>query len=98
MVNNSVLRLVVAAIETGGRINRAAVSLLDKAADAKARSAPRPLQRAAARAWKRRWLTMVSVAAQDALAATLVDEGLGQLDWKDGPEPLAVEVWMDGGG
>ena len=82
LVGSPVLRLLVATTETGGRCNGAVVKLLDQAAAAKARSAPVPLQGAAARSWRSRWTTMLAIAAQDALTATLVDEGLGQLDGK----------------
>ena len=42
-----------------------------------------------------RWVTMVSIVTQDALAATLVDEGVGILDAGDAHEPLSVDVWLD---
>ena len=95
LVGSSVLRLLVAAMETGGRVCAEAIRLLDQAAHAKARSAPVPLQKSAARSWRARWVTMLSVAGQDALAATLVSDGVGELDGKDGPDPLPVEVWLD---
>eukprot|EP00959_Pyramimonas_sp_CCMP1952_P164978 3448543-Pyramimonas_sp.AAC.1 len=62
---------MVAATVTGGRCNRDVLEMLDQAALAKARSAPVALQPAAARSWKTRWTTMLAVAAQVALAATL---------------------------
>ena len=83
------------ATETGGRLNREATELIEQAAVAKARSSPVPLQNSTARAWQQRWTTMLAVAAQDALAATLVDEGRDHLDSKDGLEPLATDVWLD---
>ena len=89
------LRLVVAAVETGGRVNSEATRLLDQAAHAKARSMPVPLQKTAARCLRSRWLRMLTVAAQSALAATLVSEGIGQLDGKDGPQPFPVDIWLD---
>lgn len=55
------------------------------------------LRRAAARAWRNRWLTLLAVCAQDALAATLVDEGSSLLDAADSVPPLAVDVWLDDG-
>ena len=39
---------------------------------------------------------MLSVAVQDALAATLVDEGVALLDAAGAAPPLSVEVWLDG--
>ena len=38
---------------------------------------------------------MLAVTAQDALAATLVKEGLVHLDGHDGLGPLSVDVWLD---
>ena len=38
---------------------------------------------------------MLYVCVQDALAATLVDEGLSLLDAHCGPPPNATEVWLD---
>ena len=77
-------------------MSKTAVALAEAAAGAKVRSDPPVLQRTAARAWRSRWLTMLSVAVQDALAATLVDEGLTMLDADDSKPPLSVEVWLDG--
>jgi len=68
--------------------------LLAEAAAAKARSEPAVLRKAAGRAWKTRWTTFVSVSVQNALAATLVDDGTCHLDAADGPAPLAVDVWL----
>ena len=39
---------------------------------------------------------MLSVCVQDALAATLVDDGANWLE-TDGPAPLGVEVWLSAG-
>lgn len=97
LVDSPVLRLLTVATETGGRFNRTAKTLIADAARARARSEPRVLERAAARGWMTRWITMLAVAAQDALAATLVNEGVGQLDGVDGYAPLAVDIWLDGG-
>ena len=96
LVGNSVLKLIVAATETGGRCNRDTLTLLEQAAWAKAQSAPVPLQKASGRAWLSRWKVMLAVAVQDALAATLTSEGVGELDGKNGYEPLATDVWLDG--
>ena len=95
MVDNHLLRLLVDVVETGGRINHTALQLLDQAASAKARTAPGPLRASMARAWRARWVTKASVAAQDALAATLIQNGEQQLDGADGSEPLAVDAWID---
>ena len=97
MVDSDILRLMVIALETGGRMNRTALEFLDQAAAAKARSAPGPLRASMARVWRSRWVTMASIAAQDALAATLIQNGEQQLDGADGSESLAGEAWIDGG-
>ena len=47
-----------------------------------------------ARVWRSRWITMIAVAAQNALAATLVQDGEKLLDAPDGIEPLAVDLWL----
>ncbi len=38
---------------------------------------------------------MISVVSQDALAATLVDDGVALLDAAQVPCPSSVEVWLD---
>ena len=96
LVGSPVLRLVTVASETGGRFNGEAYKLLDAAATAKVRSLPRPLQASAARAWRARWLTLLSVSVQCSLAATLVNEGTATLDAVDGGVPDPVQVWLDG--
>ena len=96
LVHSAVLRLVPVAVETGGRMSKQAVALVEAAAFFRARAEPPVLQRAAARAWRTRWLTMLSVSVQDALAATLVHEGTSLLEEGVAPPPLGVDVWLDG--
>jgi hypothetical protein len=38
---------------------------------------------------------LLSVALQDALAATLTNEGTGLLTGVDGPPPSATDLWLD---
>ena len=95
LARSTVLHLVVAAMETGGRLSHEAVELLDAAAVARAKDEPRPLRRQAARAWKARWSAMISIAGQDTLAATLVSEGTRTLDCAAGEAPPGTEVWLD---
>ena len=95
LVDSSVLRLVTTAAEIGGRLNRQSLDLLDAAAAGKAAEEPPVLRRQAARAWRARWVTMLSVAIQDATAATLVAEGARFLDAAEGATPTAVDVWLD---
>ena len=95
LVNSSLLQLLTVASETGGRLNRDGCNLLVDAAAARARTEPAVLRKAAARGWRTRWTTMVSVCVQNALASTLVDDGTTLLDAADGPAPLAVDVWLN---
>jgi len=95
LVGSSRLRLVTAATEVGGRFNAAARELLEVAAVARAREEPVALREAAARRWKERWLTMLAVAAQSALAATLVDDGTSLADGVDGEAPAPAAAWQD---
>ena len=93
LVNSSRLRLLTVAMEVGGRTNEAARDLLRTAAAARARAEPAVLQPAAARRWFERWRVMLAVAAQNALAATLVDDGAALLDGVDGVAPPPAELW-----
>ena len=93
LVESSVLRLTTAAMEVGGRTNLASRRLLRTAAAARARSEPLPLRPPAARRWLGRWQKMLAVAAQRALAASLVDDGLALLDGIDGEAPPPAELW-----
>ena len=94
LLHSPVVRLVTVAAETGGRLNEAALDLLRQLAAARARTAP-PLMRQSAQAvWLARWQGLVSVAVQDALAATLVDDGVVLLDGADGGPPPDADVWM----
>ena len=97
LVNSGVVRLATVAMEVGGRLSEASLDLLRRLAGARARSTPGPLRASARAAWLGRWVTMVSVAAQDALAATLVDDAVLLLDGADGEVPSEVSVWLDGG-
>ena len=98
LVGSSVLQLVVAAIEVGGRMCREARDLLVSAAEARAQCEPAVLRRQAARSWRARWTAMLSVAVQSAVATTLVQEGVALLDAPAGQVPLSVDVWLDGDG
>ena len=96
LLSSPLLRLLAAGIETGGRLSKEALDLLSILASHKAVSEPPALRAAAARAWRARWVTMVSVVCQDSLAATLIDDGVSLLDTALSPEPLSVDVWLDG--
>ena len=96
LVDNPVVKLLVVAAEVGGRLNRESRDLLKTLATFRAQSEPRVLQNQAARIWEQRWLILLGVGVQDALAATLVDEGSRFLGGAPALEPLSVEVWLNG--
>ena len=95
LVKSTEVRLVTLACEVGGRWSADCRTLLRGLAGARARSAPLPLQPVVRSAWLRRWTALLSVAQQDALAATLVDDVPSDLDGADGGEPCVVDVWVD---
>ena len=95
LLQSSRLRLLTAGIETGGRLSIEGLDFLSKLAAHKTGSEPPALRASAARAWRSRWVTMISVVSQDALAATLVDDGVALLDAAQVPCPSSVEVWLD---
>ena len=96
LLNGPRLRLRTAAVEVGGRTSSAALRLLRSAAFARARDDPEPIRRHAALVWYNRWVSLTSVAAQDALSATLVNDGVATLDGADASVPLPVDLWLDG--
>ena len=95
LLTSSRLRLLVAAIEVGGRISAEAAQLLVDLSTYRARSEPNVLRSSIARMWRSRWSIMFSVACQDVLAATLVDDGIDVLDAVGTGSPLSVDVWLD---
>ena len=91
LVESTDLRLVVAAFETGGRASDEVRELLWSAAADKAQTEPARLRSATCRALHSRWCALLSTAAQNALAATLVEDGTALLDSVGGKPPaLAV--------
>ena len=89
------LRLVVAAVEIGGRLHHAAKHLLRVAAHDRVSDEPPALRAAVGRAYLTRWRTFLSVATQDSIAATLCDDGVGILDGAAGSSPPAMEMLLD---
>eukprot|EP00438_Fugacium_kawagutii_P004219 Skav215951 [mRNA] locus=scaffold226:829609:829965:+ [translate_table: standard] len=69
-VGNQRCRLVVVALETGGRWGPEAVDLIRALARAKARGSPPCLRQAATSACIRRWSAIIAVASQRAFAAS----------------------------
>ena len=66
-------RLVVLALETGGRWSEEAVHLVWQLALAKARDVPHFLTQQVALAWERRWTRMLSTVCVTSFATSLVD-------------------------
>ncbi|OLP76330.1 132 kDa protein [Symbiodinium microadriaticum] len=66
-------RLVVFGLETGGRWSEEAATFLRLLAQARAGSAPAAVRRATPAAWVHRWSGILSVAAQQAFAASLLE-------------------------
>ena len=65
--------LVVLACEVGGRWHRAAIEFVKRLVTIRVRRAPRLLRASAAQAWSRRWWSLLSVACQDVVSASLVE-------------------------
>ena len=75
LVSGSAGQLVVLACEVGGRWNEDALRFVRRCTRIRAAEAPRLLRASAAQAWSNRWWGFLSIAVQDALAATLSLEG-----------------------
>ena len=86
-------RLVLLGCETGGRWASEALSLLWSLARSRSQRAPLMLRRSAALAWHRRWLCIVSVAAQGAIAASLAEPAALQTSCMPEPELELAEVF-----
>ena len=80
-------RLVVLALEVGGRWSEEAATFVWDLAAARSRSAPSALRKATAQAYYRRWTGLIAFAAANALAASLLEEPLAGTANVDGPEP-----------
>ena len=92
---SDVVRLTTLACETGGRWSAATADTIAQLAAVRARAAPKHLQLSARLAFESRWWALVSCAQQDALAATLVDDGIIVLDGHDAAVPELAEVLVD---
>ena len=87
---------MVLGCEVGGRWDREALDVLRELARAKSRVAPDLLRLTAALAWHRRWMCMLSVAAQTALAETLLAPCSPHLSERDGEVPDLGDVLAGG--
>ena len=89
------LRLLMPACETGGRSSKACVSITRLLAKARARSAPAILRFSAEQGWAAQWWSLLSIAAHDALAETLLEDSLATLAGSDGPSPPPPDLFLD---
>ena len=88
-------RLVVVAIETGGRWSEEAVEFTTQLAFAKAREVPAYMHWPAVYAWQRRWTRMLSTVCALSFAASLVDPP-AQCEswcWTGGEAPHLAELF-----
>ena len=72
LLNGDRCRLVVVALETGGRWSLEAVDFIERLAMARARDAPPNLQRSAFLSWRRRWTRMIAISCGRSFANSLV--------------------------
>ena len=85
-------RLVVLAAEVGGRWSAETAQFLSELASAKVRDLPEALQGDAARAWHKRWSSILSCAASKSFALSLLDRAPTGVD---GQTPSVHEVIRD---
>ena len=92
---NGRVRLVVLAIEIGGRWSEEAQDFIMQLARAKARTAPVSLQTSVMLSWYRRWSSLIACAAQRAFAISLLELPASQGHNLDGHEPFLADVLAD---
>ena len=88
--------MVVLACEIGGRWSQEAADFLRQLAEARSRSAPAVLRMSAMLGWYNRWASILAVASQAALAATLLGGDTWAAGGRDGATP-ALETVLEGG-
>ena len=86
-------KLVVIALEVGGRWSSEAMQFISGLAQARARQDPPMFRKASAFSWRRRWVSLLSVAAHRAFAASLL--GLPESLGADGALAATSEVVED---
>ena len=94
LADGSRCRLVVLAIETGGRFSQETVEFLRQLAEAKALTAPSFQRTSAAVAFQRRWTRMLAVCAASSFAQSLLlgQDCLGSLDHAVSRQPWLQAV------
>ena len=84
-------RLVVIGMEVGGRWSEEALDFIRLLARSKARACPRLLRKSVQMAWSLRWTGLLAVAAQRALACSLLELPVDEAGC-DGEEPFLEDV------
>ena len=85
-------RLVVIAVETGGRWSNEALASVDSLASA---CAPPVMRRSSRLSWRRRWCRMLSVSCFRAFAASLVALPATALPGTDGATPDLADLFTE---
>jgi hypothetical protein len=88
-------RLVVLAVEVGGRMSEETTTFLRLLAQARARSAPQLLKKQVASALLNRWTNLLACAAQQAFAASLLEQPLAGTANVDGQAPDLSDLVCD---
>ena len=86
-------RLVVVALETGGRWSSEAIEFVSSLAGSRARDASPPLRGSAFHFWRRRGIRVLSVSCARAFATSLVSSRAETPDGQDGFAPDLVELF-----
>ena len=86
---------MVLAVEVGGRWSEEATKFVQQLAKAKAWTVPAILRPSVRAAYFHRWTGMLAVAAQRALAATLLELPVDDAEGLDGDTPFLEEVLLD---
>ena len=92
---SSVVRLTTLACEVGGRWSEQCQNVIEQLAYARSREAPHFLQVAAKHAYASRWWALLSCAQQDAVAATLIQDGVVLFDRCDSPLSDITDLLSD---
>jgi hypothetical protein len=95
LLNSRRCRLVVVALEVGGRWSQEASQFIGLLSKAKARTAPRSMQAAVKAAFMHRWSGIIAVAAQRSLAASLLDIPMHDAAAVDGECPVLEDILAD---
>lgn len=95
LVQSRRCRLVVLALEVGGRWSDEALDFVRLLAKAKARACPALLRPSVRAAYHHRWTGILAVAAQRSLAATLLELPLTDAGGVDGESPPLGDVLLD---